>query len=152
MRAETGLRGAVPRDGEAGFSIVELMLGTVLIVVGLVGLMTSCIRLHRLQQLDTEIGQAMRACRTNIEELRTAPIAALPGYDGRSFVVPGPDGTSAGLHAVAGDADGVPGEIHVTLDQSAAGRNLYRIRTVVRWQGAAGDHTVDLATLRGGMP
>lgn len=137
---------------EAGFSMVELMIGTVLIVVGLVGIMSSTIRLHTLQRLDTEIGHAFRACRTNLEELRSVPIASLPGLDGTGFDVLGPDGVTVGLRPVPGDLDGLPGEIHVTLDQSAMGRMLYRIRAVVTWHGASNRHSVELSSLRGGTP
>ena len=137
---------------DAGFSLVELLMGTVLMVVGLVGVMSATIRLHGLQRLDTEIDQAFQACRTNLEELRAVTLVALPGYNGRGFAVPGPDGVTPALRAVPGDPDGLPGEIHVTLDQSAAGFLLYRIRTVVTWKGATDRHTVELSTLRGGMP
>jgi type II secretory pathway pseudopilin PulG len=144
---------AAPQQAcQAGFSIVELMIGTVLIVVGLVGIMSSTVRLHGLQRMDTEIGHAYRACCTNLEELRTVPIQNLPGLDGRGFAVPGPDGVTPALRAVPGDADGLPGAIHVVLDQSIAGRRLYRISAVVTWQGASGRHSVDLMTLRGGTP
>jgi len=143
---------ASPPGGEAGFTLVELLMGTVLMVVGLVGVMSSTIRLHGLQRLDTEIDQAFQACRTNLEELRAVPITALPGYDGRGFAVPGPDGVTPILRAVPGDADGLPGEIHVTVDQSAAGYVLYKIRVVVTWRGASDRHTVELSTLREGNP
>jgi type II secretory pathway pseudopilin PulG len=143
---------AAPPGDEAGFTLVELLMGTVLMVVGLVGVMSSTIRLHGLQRLDTEIDQAFQACRSNLEELRAVPIAALPGYNNRGFAVPGPDGVTPILRAVPGDADGLPGEIHVTVDQSAAGFVLYKIRTVVTWRGASDRHTVELSTLREGNP
>ena len=133
---------------QGGFSMVELMIGAVLIVVGLLGIMSACIRLHALQRLDTEIGQAYRSCRSNLEELRAVTLADLEALDGTGFDVVGPDGVTTGLQAVAGDADGLPGRIEVTVDQSAAGRVVYRIRAVVTWSGATEEHTVDLQTLR----
>lgn len=138
--------------GEAGFSLVELMIGVVLMIVGLVGIMTSTIRLHSLQKVDTELGHAFRACRTNLEELRTVPLSTLPTLDGTGFDVLGPDGRSAGIDPVPGDPDGLPGEIHVTLDQSTAVRSLYRIRVVVTWDAGSRVQSVELETLRGGRP
>ena len=147
-----GATAARGRRGQAGFSIVELMIGTVLMVVGLVGVMSSTIRLHGLQRLDTEIGQALQSCRSNLEELRTVPLASLPTYEGRGFDVLGPGGQPAGLRAVPGDPDRLPGEIHVTLDQSVGTHVLYRIRAVVTWCGASDRHSIELSTLRGGTP
>ena len=142
------------RPAETGFSIVELMIGTVLMVVGLVGIMSSCIRLHGLQRMDTEIGHAFRACRSNLEELRSKPISALAALNGTGFNVPGSDGVTPLLRALPNDPDGLPGQLQVTLDRNDAGRLLYRIRAVVTWRSASATdrHSVDLSTLRGGKP
>ena len=140
------------RAEQAGFSLVELMIGAVLIVIGLLGIMSACIRLHALQRLDTEIGYALRSCRSNLEELRTVPIADLVALHDTGFDVLGPDGTSVGLEAVPGDADGLPGRIEVSVADAAAGRVLLRIRAIVDWYGAQREQSVDLETLRGGTP
>lgn len=137
---------------ERGFSLVELMIGTVLMAAGLAGIMTATIRLHELQRQDTELGHAFRSCRANLEELRAVPLSELPALDGTGFDVLMPDGRSAGLDPVEGDSDGLPGEIHVTLDQSTATRELYQIRVVVTWDMASRAQSVELQTLRGGRP
>jgi hypothetical protein len=137
---------------DAGFSLVEIMIGTLLIAVGLLGIMESCTRLHDLQRLDTEIGMAYNACRSNLEQLHDVPLAELEALDGKGFVVPGADGATPGLRAVPGDPDGLPGEIHVSLVDTAAGRSLYRIRAAVSWYGSSKQHAIELTTLRGGTP
>jgi len=140
------------REGELGLSLIELMIATVLTVVGLVAIMHSCIRLHGLQRLDTEIEQAHRACRANLAELRTLSRTALPGFDGAGFDVPGPDGTTAILQPQPGDPDGMPGRIRVRVERATANRTLYRIDTEVAWIGVSGRHSIAFSTLWGGAP
>lgn len=153
MRAEPR-RQDVPmqRKNEHGFSLVELMIGTVLIVVGLVAIMRSCLRLHALQRLDSEVGLAYRACQTNLEKLRGMPVASLAALDGTGFDVPGPDGATPILRAAADDPDGLPGQLRVRLERSAAGRSLYWIEAAVSWRGAVGVRSLELGTFLGGVP
>jgi hypothetical protein len=138
--------------GECGLSVVELMIATVLTVVGLGAIMTSCIRLHALQRVDTELGFAYQACRSHLEELRALPMSALAALDGTSFDVPGADGVTPLLQAEPGDVDRVPGEIHVRLERNVLGRSLYRIEVAVRWQSGGRSQSVSFETMRGGTP
>ena len=143
---------ADPRDGQRGFSLVELMIGAVVMVVGLFGVMTSCIRLHSLQRLDGELAIAYAACRENLEELRSVPISGLLALDGTGFDVYASTDRMPTLRPVPGDADALPGEIRVALDDASAGFELYRIEVAVTWRGNSGNHDVRLAMLRGGAP
>ena len=128
------------------------MIGTVLIVVGLFALLSSSIRLAGLQRLDTEVGLAYAACKNSLEELRVVSGAALPALHGTGFGVFAPDGVTLALRPVPGDPDGLPGEIAVSLDQTAAGATLYRIEASVTWAGSSGRHECRLSTLRRGGP
>lgn len=141
-----------PAAGECGLSLVELMMATVLTVVGLVAITNSCTRLHALQRLDSELGHAYRACQANLDQLRSMPLASLLAADGAGFDVPGDDAVTPVLRAEAGDPDGMPGEIRVRLERSAGGRALYRIETAARWRGASGSQSVALVALWGGTP
>ena len=137
---------------EGGFSLVELMTATVMTVIGLIAIMNSCVRLHALQRLDTELGYAYEACRSNLENLRILPLATIATLDGSGFEVPGSDGVTPLLRPVSGDADGLPGEITVRIDRTTGSRILYILETSVTWQGSSGPQSVQLTTLLGGSP
>lgn len=140
------------RRGERGMSLVELMMATVLIVVGLVAITDSCLRLHSLQRVDGELDLAARACRDQLEQLRMLPFVQLPARDGTGFDVAGPDGTTPLLLAKPDDADGRPGSIVVRQVRVAGSRRLYQLEAAVDWQGATGAHSIRLTTLFGGAP
>jgi|KBSSwiStaDraftv2_1062776.scaffolds.fasta_scaffold2366914_1 type II secretory pathway pseudopilin PulG len=140
------------RSGERGMSLVELMIATVVMVVGLVGIMNSCVKLHALQRLDGEVAFAYRACMQTIEDLRAMPLASLPGMNATGFDVPGPDATTPLLAAQPGDRDGLPGAITVQQLASNGGRLLYRITAAAAWRGASGNSAVQLSTYWGGVP
>ena len=140
------------RSGEAGLSLVELMIATVVMVVGLVGIMNSCVRLHAMQRMDAEVGLAYRACLQNLEELRALPLASLPAMNATGFDIPGPDATTPALAAQPGDADRLPGLINVQQVAINGGRLLYRITATAAWRGASGDSKVQLSTYWGGVP
>lgn len=143
---------AAARRDEQGLSLVELMIATVVMVVGLVGIMNSCVRLHAMQRMDAEVGLAYRACLQNLEDLRALPLASLPAMNATGFDVPGPDATTPALAAQPGDRDGLPGAITVLQVASNGGRLLYRITAAAAWRGAGGDSAVQLSTFWGGVP
>ncbi|HEX6811575.1 MAG TPA: hypothetical protein VF384_08135 [Planctomycetota bacterium] len=128
------------------------MIATVLMVVGLVGIMNSSVQLHALQRLDAEVAMAYRACLKSLEDLRTLPMASLMAMNGSGFVIPGPDPTKPALAAQAGDTDGLPGAITVRLEASNPRRVIYRITATAKWHGASGNSSVELMTLWGGVP
>jgi hypothetical protein len=153
MRADRRqIPGARDRRAESGMSLVELMMATVLTVIGLVAILSACVRLHSLQRLDRELACAARACRNVLDQLRTLPLAQVQGRDGSDFEVPGADGVTALLRPLPGDPDGLPGEVHVRQERTAAGRSLYRVEAHVAWNGASGRQSVQFTTLIGGTP
>jgi hypothetical protein len=133
----------------AGSSLVELMIGMTLMVIGLLATTSLGVQAARMRQIDEQLAAAAAACRTNLEELRGMPIAMLPGLDGTGFDVPAADGSPLGLRAVDGDSDGLTGEIHVTVEQSNAVATLYRVLLRVRWIGPVGAEDFELTTLVG---
>jgi hypothetical protein len=147
-----GAPSAQGRSGEVGLSLVELMMATVLTVIGLVAILNSCLRLHSLQRLDGEIACAARACRNLIDQLRTLPLAQVSSRDGSGFAVPGADGVSALLQPQQGDADGLPGRLVVRQERAVGGRSLYRVEAHVLWNGVSGDQAIQFTTMIGGTP
>lgn len=135
------------RAGEQGASLVELVVGTVLIATVLGPAITLSLTHSRLRTLDGEVALAFAACRNAIEQVRAMTFADVPTLDGRGFSVPGPDGSANGLSARAGDSDGMPGRFTVTVDRSFGGEVLYRVHVAVAWTGCAGEQERHLETL-----
>ena len=63
---------------ERGFSLVELMIGMVASVLVIGSLLSMTTQQANLRKVDQEIHLALLACRNNLEELRSLPIATLP--------------------------------------------------------------------------
>jgi prepilin-type N-terminal cleavage/methylation domain-containing protein len=139
------------RCSEAGFSLVELMIATVVMVIGLVGIMNSCVHLNALQRLDGEVAMAYRACLKNLEEVRAMSMATILTMNGTGFDIPGANGAPKALRAQKGDVDGLPGQITVVKLATDAGRSLYQITATAKWQGASGNSSCELMTMVGGM-
>lgn len=132
------------RQGESGTSLIELLIGTVVLVAMIVPTVSVCVQNSRLRRLDAEIELAFAACRNRLEEARALPFATIPTLHGRGFEVPGPNGIGNGLAPRAGDADGLPGEFEVTTVDTSGAETLYRVRAISRWQGVLGDQELQL--------
>lgn len=137
------------RHDQRGFSLVEVMIGMVTSVLVVGSTLSMTLQHAKLRKVDEEVELALKACRNNLEELRSVPIANLPAMNGVGFDVPGKNGAAGGLHAVPGDADGLPGQFTVTVDQTAGGKTIYRVRATVTWTGTQRRQTFELETLMG---
>ncbi|HZN40294.1 MAG TPA: prepilin-type N-terminal cleavage/methylation domain-containing protein [Planctomycetota bacterium] len=147
----TALGQPATRCSEAGFSLVELMIATVVMVIGLVGIMNSCVHLNALQRLDAEVALSYRACLRNLEAVRAMPMATIATMNGTGFDIPGANGATRALVPQKGDPDGLPGSITVQRLALDAGRSLYRITATAKWHGSSGNSAVELMTMVGGM-
>lgn len=129
--------------------MVELLVAMVasVLVIGATLSMTS--QHAKLRRADRERNLALVACRNNLEELRSVPFTSLPAMDGVGFDVPGSTGAPGGLEPLPGDADGLPGQFSVTVDQASGGSILYLVRATVTWSGSLGEQTFELETLIG---
>jgi len=139
------------RIGQYAFTLVEvLMAGTVLaiIAVGSAAAMVQAPRITRGANEDVRVRAAMRGM---VAEISAAPFSEFASeYQGAGFNI-------NGVKAVAGDADGKPGQIHV--ERVGAGAATYYVVTVkVTWQGVNGLRSVSsahyIANVRGdtGVP
>lgn len=137
------------REAEAGLTLIELLCGISITIILLCGAMTGVAQHQAQRRVHGEQILAMSACRNTMETLRSVPITALPSYHGRGFDVPGQDGQAHGLAAVAGDLDGLAGEIYVTVDRSSGTTKLYRVRTRVHWQGVTRGGVFEMECLMG---
>jgi hypothetical protein len=129
---------APPTERERGAMLIELVLAaTVALLVG-GAVVTTSVRqsAHRAVNLETTL--AHNAITDVVARLRALPISALPALHGAGFDVPGHTGLPAGLSAVPGDPDGLPGSIQVGIEASAGTAVLYRVVLNVEWLGVAG--------------
>ena len=135
---------------DAGFSLVELMIGMVICVMLVVGIMTGVVAHQAQRRVHGEQILAMSACRNVMETLRSVDIDALPTWDGHGFDIPGQNGQAQGLVPQAGDADGLAGRISITKHADwAVDNELYVVTTTVDWRGATRGATFSMTTLMG---
>jgi hypothetical protein len=127
-----------PTTPERGTMLIELVYAAAvaLVVGGSVIVTTVRQNAHRAVNLETTL--ATNAIADVFARLRAMPFADLPSIDGTGFDVPGQTGRPAALNALPGDADGLPGEIHVTVETTAGATVLYRVTLNVVWTGAIG--------------
>ncbi|MHC4940868.1 MAG: prepilin-type N-terminal cleavage/methylation domain-containing protein [Planctomycetota bacterium] len=129
-----------------GFSLVELLLASVLLAIVAVGVAAAMIqtpRLTRSAREDVAIRVAMRAI---VAEISAAPFSEVPAtYDGLAFDV-------AGIEATKGDEDGLPGSVRIDVVGDAAA-TYYVVTVSVDWYGVGGVRNLStahyLANVRG---
>lgn len=127
---------ALPTDRQRGTTLVELAVLMTAAALLLAGVLTGVISHAGQRRVHNERTLAMAACRNTLESLRSLNAASLAALHGTGFDVPGTAGQPHGLQVVAGDADGLPGEISVTVDRNVGGQIVHLVRTRVRWRGA----------------
>ena len=123
------------------------MFAAAAIITMLLAVSTAVTSQSRTRRVAEERNLAMVACRNAVEDLRNQPFAGLPALHGTGFDIPGINGAAGGLRPLPGDADGLPGQFSVGIDQSAAGEILYRITVTVDWTGVNGRQHFELMTL-----
>ena len=138
-----------PCDQQGGFSLIELLLGTLAVIVCLGAVIMATLQIGRVRMVDEELNLAYMACMNSLEDLRSVPFADLPTLNGVGFDVPALNGTPNGLAPVPGDPDGLPGQFIVTVDNTGGGTTLYRVTAEVQWVGSSGRNEFKLDTLVG---
>ena len=134
---------------EQGTSLLEVMIATLVALVLLGAVLSVVIQQGRQRQTHTESSLALSAALNNLEQLRSVPATTLLALNDTGFDVPGSNGAPGGLQPVPGDVDGLPGQFLVSVDQSAAGVDLYRVVATVTWRGVTGRRRVTLQALMG---
>ncbi len=134
---------------EGGMTLIELTMSIILVSL----LITSVVKLASQQATDRrtieDSRMAFLACRNALEEMRLVPFEDYPTMNGQGFDVLGFNGESGALTLLPDDADGLPGEFIVTVDQSSAGETIYWITARVTWRGNRGQQTFELRRLMG---
>lgn len=136
------------RSTASGSVLIELMLSSALVVVALAHTVNLAVQSGKVRQANSEQQLAFTAARDMLEEIRALPLSEVPALNGVGFDIPGENGAPGGLRPQPGDADGLPGAITVTVDNTTLGHTLYRVRTSVLWTGVVGRRQVQLECLR----
>ena len=154
------------RRGNAGFSIVEIMLATGVLVVGLVGAASAVTSLANLRRTYTETQAAITVARAELERIREMPFnQILPTYqNGVAFTVdadgdgagdlssPSPNQTAGNPYYGPLTVGGTPtlgrvdAEVVTSVPPAALGK-LLRCVARVRWSGINGTREVRLVTM-----
>lgn len=115
-----GMAGRVPRSHRAsGFTLIELMVGLAVFVLGVLGFTRTMVAMERAQLAARESARATQAARTILERIQAEAFPeAFRRYNGSGADDPGGVNTAPGknfavegLSARQGDADGMPGEV-----------------------------------------
>ena len=137
------------RHGEAGFTLLELLIGALCVVLALGAVISATLQISNVRKVDEDLNLAYIACMSNLEDLRSIPYTDLPAMNGIGFDVPGLNGSAGGLTPVPGDPDGLTGLFTVTVDKTGGGATLYRVVAQVEWNGSAGRQEFRLESFMG---
>lgn len=168
-----------PRRRSGGFSIVEVLVATLVLTVGISGAAASIVSAMALTRTNTETALAQQSARRMLEQVRGMDFATAFAV---LSVAPGKDFAVAGLRPLPGDPDGFVGEVlfptvldagvlelredvadpawgmprdldgsgAVDMGLDVAGTYvLLPIRVRVQWQSPAGPRTLDVLGMLG---
>ena len=106
------------RRRRAGFTLIEVVISSAVLVIGCLGLSAAITSSSRLMELNRERALAHEAARSQLEAIENATFGqafarfnATAADDPAGVTSPGRNFAVPGLNAVRGDADGLPGEI-----------------------------------------
>jgi prepilin-type N-terminal cleavage/methylation domain-containing protein len=128
------------RRGERGFTLVELAVATVLLVVGVLALAHVALTIRAMRRDDDERAMATSALLDQLRTIETTPFAdVVTKFDGTGFDVTLPGALSPALKALPGDADGMAGLVTVSAPNPPADPTSLLEATVrLDWEGSNG--------------
>jgi len=117
------------RRAQGGFTLVEIMISAIVLVLGMLGFVRVIASSVGSSSSNQESNQAIQAARAKIEEIQTADFADLfrlyniPGGDdpGGAGTAPGATFTVPGLQPDPADPDGIVGQILLPAMVGAGG-------------------------------
>ncbi len=132
---------------ERGSALLELMIGSILVFMTFLSVTIMMTSQGNLRRTSEEQSLAMIACRNNLESIRNVPLSELPALHEVGFDVPDLAGHPGVLQPLPGDADGLPGQFLISVDQTLAGETIYLVRMVVSWYGISGRQEFEVRSL-----
>jgi prepilin-type N-terminal cleavage/methylation domain-containing protein len=142
--SETGRErdaGGRPRGRDArGFTLVELAVATVILVVGVLTLAHVALTIRAMHRADDERAMAATALLDQLHAVETTPFGdVVATFDGHGFDVVLPGEVSPALRALAGDPDGRAGLVTVTApDPPKDPTELLEVTVRLDWDGSYG--------------
>ncbi|MBI3272067.1 MAG: hypothetical protein HYZ53_23940 [Planctomycetes bacterium] len=122
------------RPRGAAFCLLELLVASVVLGIGLLGLAATLSYAARAEMSGAETATAMNGLRTQLEALHQTSPAELRGLDNSSFELP------------RLDASNVLGAVRVV----ELAPDLLEVQVEVSWRGVAGNRTLTLHTMMSG--
>jgi prepilin-type N-terminal cleavage/methylation domain-containing protein len=143
-------RGPRRRSGQAGFTLLELLVTMAVTVIGLLGLMAMHVATVKGNEATARASAAVSVAQDTLEELRST---SMTGLVTRFAVTDLP--IDANLNTVVG-RDGTTYSRRVRIDElTGVSRDLVKLRVEVTWtedgqaaNGDADDHKVGLEVVR----
>jgi len=144
--ARIGARAAVRRRG---FTLVDVLVSTSLLVTAALGMTGIASFTAQMRRVNDERAVAVRALDREAAAIEAAPFDdLLDVHDGRGFAVLGEQTGRVMLRAQAGDADGFPGLVTVTVPDDPGDPNrLLDVMVRIDWVGSFGPQSLS-RTLR----
>ena len=133
------------RRSQRGFTMIELVLAMVVLIVGVGGVYLMTCSMSRERQLGEERQRAFLACQRRLADLRDTTWAQVPGLDGSTFDV---DTDGNGVNELRATAvSGHPGTLRVVQFAASGAERIYRVTATASWIGVGGQQTFSLETL-----
>lgn len=134
-----------------GFTLIEVMIATVILVTAVLGLANVSVTTGALHNTGVEKAAAIHSVERELAAVAATAFATIQAtHDGRGFSVTLPGEANAALHALKTDGDGLPGLIRVTAPTGDPA-HLLEIRVVIDWQGRNGpqhyERTIRLSSI-----
>ncbi|HET6165173.1 MAG TPA: prepilin-type N-terminal cleavage/methylation domain-containing protein [Planctomycetota bacterium] len=126
--------------GVRGFTLIEVAVSIVLLVVGLLTLAQVALTIRSMKRADDERELAANALLDQLHAIETTPFADLAAtFNGRAFDVFQEGAAAPALRSLPGDVDGKPGAIAVVApDPPKDPTRLLEATVRVDWVGSFG--------------
>lgn len=127
-------------SGESGFTLIELAIAIVLLVVGLLALAHVALTIQSMKRADDERTMAAGALLEQLRSIETTPFGDVAGnFNGHAFDVVLPGEATPCLRPIPGDTDGRVGLVTVTApDPPKDPTELLEATVRLDWDGAFG--------------
>ncbi|MBI5369156.1 MAG: prepilin-type N-terminal cleavage/methylation domain-containing protein [Planctomycetes bacterium] len=131
------------RPRRAGFTLVELTIAMVVIVIGLLGLLSSMSYSARLNSDTEETAIALHGVRERLEVIEAAAFSSVAGLNGTTYMIDATNPNLDRLRPLPGNAR----VISVTVSQVVPGNgNFLEVTVRADWTGALGVRSLELRT------